>query len=143
MPSFALQFRGALTNVSGLVPAEGVDAALLIPIECTSCHEEHPNAVALEPSNVDEMQKSRGVANLVMHCPGCRRENAATFVVSKAEKLGEVSPWSAIDTDGDALYDRVSRYAATHAHDPWPFDGLELMDVPRHREWHAIHGRPV
>ena len=39
MPSFALQFRGALTNVSGLVPAEGVDAALLIPIECTSCHE--------------------------------------------------------------------------------------------------------
>ena len=56
MPSFALQFRGALTNVSGLVPAEGVDAALLIPIECTSCHEAHPNAVALEPSNVDEMQ---------------------------------------------------------------------------------------
>lgn len=101
MPSFALQFRGALTNVSGLVPAEGVDAALLIPMECTSCHEEHPNPVALEASNVAEMQKSRGVANLVMHCPGCRRENAATFVVSKSEKLGEVSPWSAIDTDGD------------------------------------------
>ena len=102
MPNLALQLKGEFTNVTRLVPAEGVDAAILLQIECTSCHEKHPKLVAIEPSNVVEMQKSRGSANLIVNCPSCRRENSASFVVrkpgSKDEgKMGEVAPWSEID----------------------------------------------
>ncbi|KAL4400274.1 hypothetical protein ACI68E_003191 [Malassezia pachydermatis] len=106
MPHLALQIKGDFANVTRFVPAEGVDAALLIPIECTHCHEAHPKAVALDPSNVDETEKSRGEVNLLVNCPACRRENTATFVVKKPGskedgKLGEVSPYAEIVTDDD------------------------------------------
>ena len=107
MPTLALQLKGDFQNVTRLVPTGGVDAALLLNLECNSCREQHPNAVAFEPSNVDEMQKSRGEANLVINCPACRRENSATFIVKKPGskdegKLGEVSPWSEVAADDGA-----------------------------------------
>lgn len=105
MPNFALQLQGAFTNAEGLVPADGVGAALLVRVECTSCHEMHPNAVTLDPANVDELHTGRGEANLVISCPLCRRENSATFVVKKPGakgegKLGEVSPYTPVSEGG-------------------------------------------
>ncbi|KAI3624004.1 hypothetical protein GLX27_002761 [Malassezia furfur] len=105
MPSLALQAKAELQNVTDLVPSNGVDAALLLGLECNSCHEKHPNAVALDPSNVDELQRSRGEANLIVNCPSCRRENSATYVVRKPGskgdlKLGEIAPWTALTADG-------------------------------------------
>lgn len=104
MPTLALQVQADLQNVTRLTPTDGVDAALLLGLECTSCHEQHPNAVALDPSNVDELQRSRGEANLIVNCPSCRHENSATYVVRKPgskddPKLGEIAPWSEIVSD--------------------------------------------
>ena len=99
MPTLALQLQADFGQVVGLVPADGVEAALLLPIECTSCHEAHPNPVALEPSNLTDMQKSRGTANLVVHCPSCRRENSATFVVPSSRS--DASPWTPAAPDVD------------------------------------------
>lgn len=106
MPSLALQIQADCSQVVGLVPAEGVDAALLLSIECTSCHEAHPKPVALEPSHQADLQRSRGTANLVVHCPSCRRENSASFVVRqpgsrKDPAPGEVSPWTPVVSDAD------------------------------------------
>jgi len=126
MPHLALQLKGDFVNVTRFVPAEGVDAALLLPVECTGCREAHPNAVAMEPSNIAELQKSRGEANLVINCPACRRENSATFVVrkpgSKDESgLGEVSPWSEIVPDDGA--------PAWHTLCTIDFRGINPLDV--------------
>lgn len=104
MPSLALQLQADFQNVTHLVPSNGVDAALLLGLECTSCREKHPNPVALEPSSIVELQRSRGEANLVVNCPNCRRENSASYVVrkpgSKEEtQPGEISPWTEIDAE--------------------------------------------
>lgn len=104
MPTLALQVKADFANVTRLVPTGGVDAALLLGLECNSCREKHPNPVVMDPSNVDDMQKSRGEANLVITCPACRRENSASYVVRKPGskgdgKMGEVAPWTEITVD--------------------------------------------
>lgn len=102
MPNFSLQLKGDFQNVTGLVPADGVETELLVQLECTSCHELHPRAVALLPSNVDELQNSRGQANLVMNCPNCRKENSAKFALKGDAKMGSTSPWQAVEVASDA-----------------------------------------
>ncbi|WFD44128.1 hypothetical protein MPSI1_002794 [Malassezia psittaci] len=104
MPTLALKVQADLQNVTRLIPSDGVDSAILIKLECNSCRETHPNAVLLDPSNVAEMQRGRGEANLVMQCPNCRHENSATYVVRKPGgkgdlKLGEIAPWSELDAE--------------------------------------------
>ena len=63
MPNFSLQLKGDFQNVTGLVPADGVETELLVQLECTSCHELHPRAVALLPSNVNTHTRSDPVTN--------------------------------------------------------------------------------
>lgn len=161
MPTLALQLQADFGQVTGLVPADGVEAALLLPIECTSCHEAHPNPVALEPSNLTDLQKSRGTANLVVHCPSCRRENSATFVVRQPGSrgdapLGEASPWTPaapdadhttgwhtlctvdfrgmnpLDTSIDALLSDSSSWTCTGTESGTPFTDMQFDDG----EWH-------
>lgn len=107
MPNLALQFKGDLQNVTDLVPADDLETELLVTLKCTSCQEEHPRPVALVPSNVAEMQKSRGEATLVMNCNGCRRENSASYVVKSSGGneeggLGKTSPWHPVAGGDDA-----------------------------------------
>lgn len=106
MPNLALQLKGDLQNVTELVPADSLEAELLVSLKCTSCQEEHPRPVALVPSSVVEMQKSRGEATLVINCAGCRRENSASYVVKSSGGkeeggLGKSAPWTPIIA-GDA-----------------------------------------
>lgn len=107
MPNLALQVEGDFQGVTQLEPAGGVDSEMLLRVKCTSCQDEHPRPVVLLASNVEEMQKSRGEANLVISCPTCRKENSAKFVVKSAgnkgdAKFGEASPWSPISPEPDS-----------------------------------------
>ena len=62
MPHLALQLKGDFVNVTRFVPAEGVDAALLLPVECTGCREAHPNAVVRNyVSDIREMADRAGL----------------------------------------------------------------------------------
>lgn len=127
MPTLALQIQAEYQNVTGLVPADGVESALMLRLECTSCREVHPNLVALDPANVDELSKSRGEANLVVSCPACRKENSASYVVRKPgskedAKMGEIAPWTPLKAQDDAA-------PTFHTLCTVEFRGLNPLDV--------------
>ncbi|KAK0552926.1 hypothetical protein OC846_001506 [Tilletia horrida] len=78
MPSFSLYIKAQCENVKDLQPAD--DAyTLMCRVKCTSCHEEHPNLVGIEFGEEKDVQRSRGTANLVMHCSMCRSIMTAKF----------------------------------------------------------------
>jgi hypothetical protein len=63
----ALQISAQLTNVQKLRPATD-DAALMMRVKCSSCHEEHKKEVSFSPLDEVDVQGGKGKANFVMSC---------------------------------------------------------------------------
>jgi ribosomal protein S27E len=76
MPKFELQWAMELEHLQSVTIKR--DTKYRLRVECMNCREQTPEGtwVYLDPQEQVELTGSRGVANLVIKCKGCRRENS-------------------------------------------------------------------
>ncbi|KAG1749904.1 DUF866-domain-containing protein, partial [Suillus paluster] len=79
-----LEIKAELENVTDLAPS-GADFEYFFKMVCNTCHEEHPKFVTLNRLEKRDLSTSRGSANLVWRCGGCKRESSASFVAEPSK----------------------------------------------------------
>ncbi|KAL8291944.1 hypothetical protein RQP46_002202 [Phenoliferia psychrophenolica] len=78
MGKLKISFKATLENVTDLHPI-GDDFNWMFRIKCSSCHEEHPNWIGIDATELRPMSGSRGEANFVWKCTLCKRESSINF----------------------------------------------------------------
>ncbi|KAM6498022.1 hypothetical protein JOM56_005970 [Amanita muscaria] len=89
MVHLRLSIKAELENVTNLQPA-APDFEYFFKVRCTSCNEEHPKWVSMNP--IEEYEVSGGknsTANFVWRCGMCRRESSAKF-----DKSAPLTPYT-------------------------------------------------
>ncbi|KAG7527344.1 hypothetical protein FFLO_07027 [Filobasidium floriforme] len=81
-----------LENVTDVVPKD--DYEFQMNIMCTSCREQHENAVSLSSKEEREMSGSRGTANFVWRCTHCKKEHSANFIAPTSSSKDLVAPYT-------------------------------------------------
>ncbi|KAK4101072.1 DUF866-domain-containing protein [Parathielavia hyrcaniae] len=78
---YALTLKAELAGVTNLRPKDTQEANFFytFKVQCTSCRETHPNPIAVNRFEMNEMSGSRGEANFVWKCKNCKRESSATM----------------------------------------------------------------
>jgi len=80
MPKFQLFLKCELENLSFIAPIPG--AVYYIKFQCSNCREitENNKWNSITSRETSPVSGSRGEANLVMKCKGCKRENCVDIV---------------------------------------------------------------
>ncbi|KAK3293224.1 uncharacterized protein B0H64DRAFT_208310 [Chaetomium fimeti] len=78
---YALTLSAELEGVTNLRPHDTQEKNFFytFKVQCTSCRETHPNPIAVNRFETNEMSGSRGEANFVWKCKNCKRESSATI----------------------------------------------------------------
>ncbi|KAH6623031.1 hypothetical protein F5144DRAFT_582182 [Chaetomium tenue] len=78
---YALTLSAELAGVTNLRPQDTQENNFFytFKVQCTSCRETHPNPIAVNRFENNEMSGSRGEANFVWKCKNCKRESSATI----------------------------------------------------------------
>lgn len=63
-------------SITGLIPTDTPDAPFHyhLRLRCTSCREDHPNAVPISRFDAVDVPGSKGTANLVLRCRNCGKD---------------------------------------------------------------------
>ncbi|KXJ97384.1 hypothetical protein Micbo1qcDRAFT_7434 [Microdochium bolleyi] len=77
----SLSLTAELNGVTNLRPHDTEDSPFwyTFKVQCTSCRETHPNPVAVNRFDANELSGSRGEANFVWKCKNCKRESSASI----------------------------------------------------------------
>ncbi|KAL2265506.1 hypothetical protein VTJ83DRAFT_6606 [Remersonia thermophila] len=81
---YALTVSAELAGVTNLRPRDDHENPFwyTFKVQCTSCREIHPNPVAVNRFETNEISGSRGEANFVWRCKNCKRESSASITAA-------------------------------------------------------------
>lgn len=118
MPSIYL--TAELNGVTDLRPKDNSEFPFwyTFKVQCTSCHETHPNAISISRFESNVIKGSRGEANFVWKCKFCKRESSATSVI----------PPIAYHQESPAKRQKIIEFDSR---------GLELLEFLPEGEWLA------
>lgn len=90
MVRLKLEIMADLQNVTDLRPSDNFDYHF--KVRCTSCNEDHPKFVVLNPAKTYEVSGSKNTkAHLVWRCGNCTRNHTAVFDKSMSVKAYSTS----------------------------------------------------
>ncbi|KAF2152311.1 DUF866-domain-containing protein [Myriangium duriaei CBS 260.36] len=132
----ALALKADLEGVTDLRPLDTEESPFYytFKVQCTSCRETHPNWVAFNRFEENELSGSRGEANFVWRCKNCKREHSAS--IKEAPKVYEAqAPAKAkniIELDCRGLefveFKADGDWLATGAESGTKFTGIDLTE---------------
>ncbi|KAI9102697.1 hypothetical protein DFS34DRAFT_647258 [Phlyctochytrium arcticum] len=132
MPKFQVYVKAELENVTKLEPEDLDDYDWRFKFKCAKCDEEHANWVTVNISEEAEQSNTRGVANLVMRCKGCKNEGTANMIKDTlkpytAEANGDFLPLIQLECRGLEPFEWAPA-------DGWQAEGVEsetpFADIP-------------
>ncbi|KAI1327655.1 DUF866-domain-containing protein [Xylariaceae sp. FL0255] len=131
---YALTLSAELNGVTNLRPKDTVDNPFwyTFTVQCTSCRETHPNAVAVCRFETNELSGSRGEANFVWKCKNCKRESSCSIKAApKAYEQAEPpTQQMVIDFDCRGLeftsFSPEGEWLADGAESGTKFEGIDL-----------------
>lgn len=85
MVKFALKLSAELSGVTELQPIDIPDSPFqwTFIVECTKCREVHGKPIIINRFETSEITGSKGEANFVFRCKGCKSEHSANIERSK------------------------------------------------------------
>ncbi|KAH6676131.1 DUF866 domain-containing protein [Plectosphaerella plurivora] len=133
---FALYLTADLQGVTNLRPVdtEAESFWYTFKVQCTSCREVHPNTIAVNRFEQNEMSGSRGEANFVWKCKNCKRESTANIKAAPTayERQEPAKRQKIIEFDCRGLefveFLPEGQFLADGAETTTKFTGVELTD---------------
>ncbi|CED85110.1 Uncharacterized conserved protein [Phaffia rhodozyma] len=91
MVKLTLLLKATLDNVTSLEPASD-QHEFYLKVQCSSCHEVHPNHVPVNMQEEHELSSGRGTASFVWKCSFCKREASLSFLPPQPPSQGVYAP---------------------------------------------------
>ncbi|KAJ3133854.1 hypothetical protein HDU90_005462 [Geranomyces variabilis] len=105
LQKFLISVKAELENVTNVRPQDPDNYDWKLKFKCSSCQEEHSGWVIINASEEVEQSNSRGVANLVMRCKGCKNEGTTNILTDTlraydADENGQFAPLVHVECRG-------------------------------------------